>query len=60
VPERIAGQLFQPFVTTKNQQDSAGLGLTLALTFARRQGGDIEYASRGGETWFEMRLPCRR
>jgi signal transduction histidine kinase len=60
VPERITGQLFQPFVTTKKQQDSAGLGLTLALAFARQQGGDIEFTSRRGETCFEMRLPCRR
>lgn len=60
VPERIAGMLFQPFITTKKQQDSAGLGLTMALTFARQQGGDIEFASRRGETTFEMRLPCRR
>ncbi len=60
VPRRIADRLFHPFVTTKTHQDSAGLGLTLALTFARQQGGDIEYESRPGETWFEMRLPGRR
>jgi signal transduction histidine kinase len=60
VPERLAGQLFQPFVTSKTHHDSAGLGLTLAMTFARQHGGDIAYASRCGETWFEMRLPCRR
>lgn len=60
VPERIAGQLFHPFVTTKKHQDSAGLGLTLALTFARQHGGDIDYSSHDGETCFEMRLPCRR
>ena len=60
VPERVAGNLFKPFVTTKKPQDSAGLGLTLALTFARQQGGDIEFQSRRGETFFEMRLPCRR
>ncbi len=60
VPERIAEKLFHPFVTTKKQQDSAGLGLTLALTFARQQGGTIEFESRRGETFFEMRLPCHR
>lgn len=60
IPERIAGSLFQPFVTTKKQQDSAGLGLTLALTFAQQHGGDIRYASRRGETGFEMQIPCRR
>jgi two-component system cell cycle sensor histidine kinase/response regulator CckA len=60
VPERIADQVFQPFVTTKTQHESAGLGLTLALTFAHRHGGDIRFESRRGKTIFEMRLPCRR
>lgn len=60
VPERITETLFHPFVTTKKQQESAGLGLTLALTFAQQHGGDICFESRRGETTFEMRIPCRR
>lgn len=60
VPERIAARIFHPFVTSKKHHDSAGLGLTLALAFARQQGGDIEFTSQHGETCFEMRLPCRR
>jgi signal transduction histidine kinase len=60
IPERIASELFQPFVTTKTHQDSAGLGLPLALTFAQQHGGDIHHERRDGETRFELRLPTRR
>lgn len=60
VPERIADRVFEPFVTTKTQHESAGLGLTLALTFAHRHGGDIRFESRRGRTVFELRMPSRR
>ena len=39
VPEAIAGELFYPFVTSRAQQ--VGIGLTMALLFARRYNGTI-------------------
>lgn len=60
IPEKVVTTLFEPFVTTKKQQGSAGLGLTLALTFAQQHGGELSFQSKCGKTVFELRLPCHR
>lgn len=39
IPEHIADQLFQPFVTTK--ADKLGIGLTMAMLYANHLGGSI-------------------
>lgn len=56
VPEKIRGNLFEPFVS-EGKQKGTGLGLTLAHCIAVDHGGDvILLSSRPGETVFQMKV----
>lgn len=60
VPESIRESLFEPFVS-EGKQKGTGLGLTLAYCIAAEHGGHVALlSSRGGETIFEMVVPCER
>lgn len=55
IPEALKANLFDPFVTGK--EDGTGLGLALVAKVVGDHGGAIEFDSRPGETVFTMRLP---
>ena len=58
IDERLLPSVFEPFVSTKEGEPSAGLGLHCALKSVRRQGGSIRLRSRPGEgTTVTVELP---
>jgi signal transduction histidine kinase len=54
-PAEIAGRLFEPFVTGKEQ--GIGLGLAVAKRAADAHGGTIAWERRDGRTVFRIELP---
>ena len=59
IEERMMGQIFRPFVTTKPRGEGTGLGLHIASTIARACGGDVIAESRVGRgTTMRVRLPA--
>jgi two-component system NtrC family sensor kinase len=54
-----AERIYTPFFTTKRNQQSAGLGLTVALGCAQQLSGALHHRSHPGETTFELALPSR-
>jgi two-component system, LuxR family, sensor kinase FixL len=57
IAPEIAGQLFQPFVTTKSQ--GMGVGLSISRTIIESHGGSITPRSNpGGGTIFTFTLPA--
>ena len=59
IPIENAEQIYTPFYTTKRKQQSAGLGLTVALGCAQQLSGTLRHTSIPGETTFELVLPSR-
>jgi signal transduction histidine kinase len=59
IPLENAERIYAPFYTTKRNQQSAGLGLTVALGCAQQLNGGLHHRSRPGETTFEIVLPSR-
>jgi signal transduction histidine kinase len=57
VPAEIRERIFTPFFSTKKKSNAAGLGLTVALSFAQQHGGSLKLESKPGQTVFEFRLP---
>ena len=55
ISDELQDQIFQPFVTTK--QDGQGLGLALVSKVAKAHGGLVEVRSRPGQTTFSILLP---
>jgi signal transduction histidine kinase len=51
--------VFDPFFTTKPPGAGTGLGLEVARTRVRANGGDIQFDSRPGRTEFRVLLPLR-
>jgi len=58
VSERVLGQLFEPFVSTRGE-GHRGLGLSIVLSLARQLGGDVRYERGGpsGGARFVVSLP---
>jgi nitrogen-specific signal transduction histidine kinase len=54
-PPEIAGKLFDPFVTGK--EEGIGLGLAVARQAADAHGGRITWDRRDGKTVFRIELP---
>jgi signal transduction histidine kinase len=57
VPADIRDRIFDEFFTTKPVGQGTGLGLEMARTLVRRNGGDIDFESRPGRTEFRVSLP---
>jgi signal transduction histidine kinase len=57
VPEELRERIFTPFFSTKKKSNAAGLGLTVALSFAQQHGGSLKLEQEKGRTTFEFRLP---
>lgn len=49
LPDDVAGQAAEPFVTTKPSGRGLGLGLAMVAAFAERSGGGLRLDSRKGE-----------
>jgi signal transduction histidine kinase len=57
VPPEQAEQIFEPFETTKLDQQGSGLGLAAARAIARRHGGELELRPSLEGAVFALRLP---
>ncbi len=58
IPESLARDIFDPFVSSK--VNGTGLGLSLVSKFVSDHGGVVECDSRPGRTRFRVRLPVWR
>jgi signal transduction histidine kinase len=58
IPDRIRGNLFEPFVTTKPEGKGTGLGLSTVLMVVERHNGHVDFdtAEERGTT-FRITLP---
>ncbi len=59
IPQHNLERIFHPFYTTKQKQNAAGLGLTVALGLVQQMGGVIRLTSRPGKTTVRLLLPSR-
>jgi two-component system, cell cycle sensor histidine kinase and response regulator CckA len=59
IPVELAEKIFQPFFTTRQKQNSTGLGLTVAMGLIQQFGGTIRFQSKQGLTTFRLLLPSR-
>jgi signal transduction histidine kinase len=57
VPERVAAQMFDAWVSTRDASVAGGLGLWLARETARDLGGDIDHIADSAETTFRLVMP---
>lgn len=58
VPADMAGQIFDPFVTTKAPGEGTGLGLNISHNIVtQKHGGEISLSSEAGRTTFTVSLP---
>jgi signal transduction histidine kinase len=58
VPVEIQDRIWEPFFTTKDVGQGAGLGLDIARRIVSRHSGSIELHQMPGETAFSVRLPA--
>jgi signal transduction histidine kinase len=59
IPAEIQERIFIPFFSTKKKQNAAGLGLTVAQSFAQQHQGSVMVESERGKTVAELRLPAQ-
>jgi len=57
ISSSIRDQIFQPFFTTKIAGKRAGLGLSLAANYVKRNGGKLFLNEKHKDTCFTIRLP---
>lgn len=56
VPDEIVDKIFQPFFSTKEVGEGSGLGLSIARSILKGNGGDIELLKAKGPTIFRLRF----
>ena len=57
IDPRIQGQLFEPFVTTKETTKGTGLGLSIVYGIAKDWGGTVTFTTSRRGTTFEVLVP---
>jgi two-component system NtrC family sensor kinase len=58
IPEEALSHIFEPFYTSKDQTDGAGLGLAVVYGIVQRHGGEIDVESEVGTgTTFRITIP---
>ena len=58
IPDDMAGNIFDPFVTTKPPGEGTGLGLNVSHNIiVQKHGGEISVSSKPGSTTFRVILP---
>ncbi len=57
IPDSIADEVFEPFVTSK--PEGLGLGLPLVRRVAQDLGGQVQWVRKGEETEFHFSIPVR-
>jgi PAS domain S-box-containing protein len=57
VPAGLAGQIFEPFFSTKGVGKGTGLGLSIALGIAEAHGGALALVPSTGGSCFRLTLP---
>lgn len=56
----VSGKIFQPFFTTKEIGQGAGLGLSESLGLVKTFEGDLQYQLHSGNTCFRIILPLAK
>ncbi|WP_062377763.1 PAS domain S-box protein [Demequina pelophila] len=58
IPREVRSRIFDPFFTTKGPGEGTGLGLNISRSIVvQKHHGQIDVASRPGQTCFSVRLP---
>jgi signal transduction histidine kinase len=57
IPPDIQSRIFEPFFTTKRVGEGTGLGLDTAQRIVKKHRGNIQVASKPGDTKFQVWLP---
>ena len=60
IPAAIAGQIFEPFFSTKGVGQGTGLGLSIALGIAEAHGGALSLAPASVGACFRLTLPAAK
>ena len=60
IPAAIAGQIFEPFFSTKGVGQGTGLGLSIALGIAEAHGGSLSLAPASVGACFRLTLPAAK
>lgn len=60
IPETHRDFIFQPFFTTKKNQDGTGLGLSISRSLIENLGGELSYDKTSDHTRFVIRIPERK
>jgi len=60
IPPAIAGQIFEPFFSTKGVGQGTGLGLSIALGIAEAHGGKLSLAPSSIGACFRLTLPAAK
>src|SRR6266478_3169806 len=57
IPRELQSHIFEPFFTTKGVGEGTGLGLDTVQRIVKKHRGNIQVASKPGDTRFQVRLP---
>lgn len=60
IPPEVLPHIWDPFYTTKPEDQGTGLGLAICRRIVQEHGGTLEAESRAEETVFRIRLPVMR
>ncbi|TVQ73249.1 MAG: GHKL domain-containing protein [Balneolaceae bacterium] len=60
IPEEIRDKILQPFFTTKKGTQGTGLGLSITNDIIKAHGGEMEIASRPGQTRFHIEIKSNK